>query len=36
MHPADLPLRCGLPDSGERYLSGPLCEGLFTESGLAS
>ena len=25
-----------LPDSGERYLSGPLCEGLFTESGLAS
>ena len=25
-----------LPDSGERYLSGPLCEGLFNESGLAS
>ena len=25
-----------LPDASERYLSGPLCEGLFTESGLAS
>jgi cysteine synthase A len=25
-----------LPDSGERYLSGALCEGLFNESGLAS
>lgn len=25
-----------LPDSGERYLSGPLCEGLFNESGLAT
>jgi cysteine synthase A len=24
-----------LPDSGERYLSGPLFEGLFDESGLA-
>ena len=24
-----------LPDSGERYLSGALCEGLFNESGLA-
>jgi cysteine synthase A len=23
-----------LPDSGERYLSGPLFEGLFDESGL--
>jgi cysteine synthase A len=23
-----------LPDSGERYLSGPLSEGLFNESGL--
>ena len=23
-----------LPDSGERYLSGALCEGLFNESGL--
>ncbi|MFV1966656.1 MAG: cysteine synthase A [Pirellulaceae bacterium] len=24
-----------LPDSGERYLSGALCEGLFDESGMA-
>ena len=24
-----------LPDSGERYLSGPLCDGLFNESGLS-
>jgi len=23
-----------LPDAGERYLSGPLFEGLFDESGL--
>ena len=23
-----------LPDSGERYLSGPLFEGVFDESGL--
>jgi cysteine synthase A len=23
-----------LPDSGERYLSGPLFEGLFDDSGL--
>jgi cysteine synthase A len=23
-----------LPDSGERYLSGPLFEGLFDEAGL--
>lgn len=23
-----------LPDSGERYLTGPLCDGLFNESGL--
>jgi cysteine synthase A len=23
-----------LPDSGERYLGGPLFEGLFDESGL--
>jgi len=23
-----------LPDSGERYLSGPLFEGLFDETGL--
>lgn len=25
-----------LPDSGERYLSGALCDGLFNEAGLAS
>ena len=24
-----------LPDAGERYLSGPLFEGIFDESGLA-
>jgi len=24
-----------LPDSGERYLSGPLFEGLFDEAGLS-
>jgi hypothetical protein len=23
-----------LPDSGERYLSGPLFQGLFDEAGL--
>jgi cysteine synthase A len=23
-----------LPDSGERYLSGPLFEGVFDEAGL--